>query len=147
MISYYKNKILKKLKKMVYCKRCSCTYLPNLTHICFWFIWKTKGSVTALWRNVTIFKLMYYFVFITQVCIISNVQNSLNCIVFLSCSFYLPLFCSLGFPGGLAKNNSPVSAGDTGLRPGLGRFPGEGNGNSLLHSRLENPMPRGTWRL
>ena len=29
--------------------------------------------------------------------------------------------------------------------PGLGRFPGEGNGNPLQHSRLGNPMKRGAW--
>ena len=33
-----------------------------------------------------------------------------------------------GFPGGSVVTNLPVSAGDTGLIPGLGRFPGEGNG-------------------
>ena len=36
-------------------------------------------------------------------------------------------------------------AGDVGLIPGLGRFPGERNGNPLQYSCLENPMDRGTW--
>ena len=35
--------------------------------------------------------------------------------------------------------------GDTGLIPGSGRSPGEGNGNSLQYSCLGNPMDRGTW--
>ena len=35
--------------------------------------------------------------------------------------------------------NLPVSAGDGGLIPGMGRFPGEGNGNPLQYSHLENP--------
>ena len=35
--------------------------------------------------------------------------------------------------------------GDLGSMPGLGRSPGEGNGNSLQHSCLENPMDRGAW--
>ena len=35
---------------------------------------------------------------------------------------------------------------DTGLIPGLGRSPGEGNGNPLQSSCLENPMDRGAWR-
>ena len=42
-------------------------------------------------------------------------------------------------------NNSPVNAGnagDAGLIPGLGRSPGEGNGNPLQYSCLENPMER-----
>ena len=35
---------------------------------------------------------------------------------------------------------------DVGSIPGLGRSPGEGNGNLLQYSRLENPMGRGAWR-
>ena len=37
------------------------------------------------------------------------------------------------------------SAGDLGLIPGSGRFPGEGNDNPLQYSCLENPMDRGAW--
>ena len=37
-------------------------------------------------------------------------------------------------------------ARDAGLIPGLGRSPGEGNGNPLQYSCLENPMDRGAWR-
>ena len=46
--------------------------------------------------------------------------------------------------------NSPGDAGDikdTGSIPGLGRFPGEGHGNPLWHSCLENPMDRGAWQV
>ena len=39
-----------------------------------------------------------------------------------------------------------ASAGDTGLIPGLGRSPGEGNGNPLQHLCLENSIDRGAWR-
>ena len=39
--------------------------------------------------------------------------------------------------------NLPANAGDTGSMPGLGRSPGEGNGNSLQYLCLENPMGRG----
>ena len=35
--------------------------------------------------------------------------------------------------------------GDRGSVPGLGRSPGEGNGNPLQYSYLENPMDRGAW--
>ena len=44
--------------------------------------------------------------------------------------------------------NPPANAGDIGDMgsiPGLGRFPGEGHGNSLQCSCLENPMDRGAW--
>ena len=39
------------------------------------------------------------------------------------------------------------NAGDLGLIPGLGRSPGEGNGNPLQYSCLENPMDRGAFGL
>ena len=42
---------------------------------------------------------------------------------------------------------SACSSGDLGLIPGLGRYPGEGNGNQLQYSCLENPMDGGAWRL
>ena len=54
----------------------------------------------------------------------------------------------MGFPGGTVVKNLLVSAGDTGDMgpiPGLGRSPGEGNGNPLQYSRLENSMDRGGW--
>ena len=48
------------------------------------------------------------------------------------------------FPGGSDGKASACNAGDLGLIPGLGRFPGEGNGNPLQYSCLENPMDGGT---
>ena len=53
------------------------------------------------------------------------------------------------FPGDSVVKNPPANAGDTsdaGLIPGLGRSPGEGNGNLLQYSCLENPMDRGAWQ-
>ena len=47
-----------------------------------------------------------------------------------------------GFPGGSEGKASACNAGDLGLIPGLGRSPGEGNGNPLQYSCLENPMDR-----
>ena len=49
---------------------------------------------------------------------------------------------SLGGSDGIA---SVCDAGDPGSIPGLGRFPGEGNGNPLQYSCLENPMDGGAW--
>ena len=49
----------------------------------------------------------------------------------------------LGFPGGSVGKESAGSAGDPDSIPGLGRSPGEGNGNPLQYSCLGNP--RGTW--
>ena len=50
-----------------------------------------------------------------------------------------------GFPDGSGGKASACNAGDTGLIPGLGRSPGEGNGHPLQYSCLENSMDRGAW--
>ena len=47
------------------------------------------------------------------------------------------------FPGGSDGEESACNAGKLGLSPGLGRSPGEGHGNPLQCSCLENPMDRG----
>ena len=49
------------------------------------------------------------------------------------------------FPGGSDNKASVYNEGDLGSIPGLGRFPGEGNGNPLQYYCLENPMDRGAW--
>ena len=57
------------------------------------------------------------------------------------------MYVYMGFPGGSLVKNPPAKtgdAGDMGLIPGLGRFPG-GNGNPLQYSCLENPLDRRAW--
>ena len=54
-----------------------------------------------------------------------------------------------GSLGGAVVKNLPANAGDigdSGLIPGLGRSPREGNGNPLQYSCLENSMDRGVWQ-
>ena len=51
----------------------------------------------------------------------------------------------MGFPGGSEGKESACKAEDPGLIPGLGRSPGEGNGNPLQYPCLENLMDRGAW--
>ena len=51
----------------------------------------------------------------------------------------------LDFPGGLDGKASAYSAGDLGSIPGLGRSSGEGNGNPLEYSCLENLTDGGAW--
>ena len=46
----------------------------------------------------------------------------------------------------LLVKNTPPNAGDTGLIPGSGRSPAEGNGNQPQYSCLENPMDREAWQ-
>ena len=53
-----------------------------------------------------------------------------------------------GFPCGSVIKNPPANAGDTGVEgliPGSERSPGEGNGNPVQYSYLENPVDRGPW--
>ena len=50
------------------------------------------------------------------------------------------------FPGGSDGKESACSAGDQDSIPGLGRSTGEGNGNPLQYSCLENPMDREAWK-
>ena len=52
---------------------------------------------------------------------------------------------ALGFPGGSEVKVSASNVGNLGSIPGWGRSPGEGNGNQLQYSCLENPMDRGAW--
>ena len=49
------------------------------------------------------------------------------------------------FPGGSDGKASACNVGDPGSISGLGRSPGEGNGNLLQYCCLENPMDKGAW--
>ena len=61
-------------------------------------------------------------------------------------ALFLSHMYHMDFPGSSVLKNLPASAGDAGSIPGLGKCPGEGNGNPLQYSCLETPMDRGTWR-
>ena len=55
----------------------------------------------------------------------------------------------MGFPSFSVVKNLPANGGgsrDSGLIPGSGRYPGEGNGDPLQYSCLGNPMDRGAWQ-
>ena len=58
---------------------------------------------------------------------------------------YCVSFRYTSFPGSSEVKASGCNAGDLGSIPGLGRLPGEGNGNPLQYSCLENPMDGGAW--
>ena len=62
-------------------------------------------------------------------------------------SFFFTLCIEFwGFPGGSDGKESACNVGGLSLTPGLGRYPGEGNGHPLQYSCLENPMDRGVWQ-
>ena len=66
----------------------------------------------------------------------------LQCYIYGVCICIMFIHC---FPGGLEGKASACNAGDLGSIPGSGRSPGEGNGNPLLYSCLENPVDGGAW--
>ena len=68
-----------------------------------------------------------------------------NRYVYVAFGITVSLISHTGFPGGSVVKNQPANAGDVELTPGPGRSPGEGNGNSLQYSFLENHMDRGAW--
>ena len=70
--------------------------------------------------------------------------------IFINLSFYLiQNIVQDSFIAGLSSSSEvkapACNAGDLGSIPGSGRFPGEGNGNPLQYSCLENPMDGGAW--
>ena len=77
-----------------------------------------------------------------------SVNNPLTCSIMVLCLCFLwnltffprktPLVAQM-------VKRLAYNAGDLGLIPGLGRSSGEGNGNPLQYSCLENPMDRGAW--
>ena len=61
-------------------------------------------------------------------------------LMFCFCMYLLLKYCwFMGFPGGASGKETAWNAGDKSLIPGMGRSPGEGNGNPLQYSCLENP--------
>ena len=68
----------------------------------------------------------------------------------LKSAFHLDFIANLygSFPGSSpVGKESAYNAGDLGSIPGSGRSPGEGNGNPLQYSCLENPMDREAWQV
>ena len=75
----------------------------------------------------------------------SIVNSTLNLLWYVNQEFVENCVSFYGFPGGSDGKASAYNAGDLGSILGLGRSPGEGHGNPLQYSYLENPMDRGTW--
>jgi len=71
-------------------------------------------------------------------------MNANKVFIYLCLYVYIPIY--VGFPGSSDDKESPCNAGDPGLIPEAGVPPGEGNGNSLQFSCLENFMDREAWQ-
>ena len=67
-------------------------------------------------------------------------------LIFWCSFFFFNFLCYMGVPGGSDSKVSACNVEDLGSIPGLGRSPGEGNGNLLQYSCLENSMDRGAWK-
>ena len=65
------------------------------------------------------------------------------CVCVCAC---VPVCVCMRFPDGSVTMNLPAKAADSDSIPGLGRSPGEGNGNLLQYSCLGNPKDRGVWQ-
>ena len=74
--------------------------------------------------------------------ILLNLEYDLSSLFNQAVSTHYHYFVSRG---GSVIKNPPANAGDAGLFPGLGRSPGEGNGNPFQYC-LEYPMDTGTWQ-
>ena len=72
-----------------------------------------------------------------------SMHTYISCILNFLCRFR---FSSKGFPHSSVNKESACNSWDPGSTPGLGRSPGEGNGNPFQYSCLENPMDWGAWR-
>ena len=71
--------------------------------------------------------------------------REVQCYKILKNHYYVVYNSARDFPGGSDGKAFVYNAGDPGLIPGSGRSPGEGNGNPLQYSCLENPMDGGAW--
>ena len=99
------------------------------------------------WLNGVLY-VLFYTLFPS---IVSSEHNILILIsfIYMQCAIFyytdLSSFMGCGFPGGSDGKASARNVGDSGLIPGSERSPGEGNGNPLQYSCLENPMDGGAW--
>ena len=97
-------------------------------------------------KYATLNKNLFEYYWFTMFVLVSGVQQSNSVIYIYVCvCIYIYIERERDFPGGLEVKASAWNARDLGLIPGSGRSPGEGNGNSLQYSCLENPMDGGAW--
>ena len=97
---------------------------------------KFWNSLLSMNYKLSLKLVVHLFLFVFFICV--NLFSQISTDYF----FCLSLFVN---PGSEDKA-SACNAGDPGSIPGLGRSPGEGNGNPLQYPCLENPMERGAWR-
>ena len=90
--------------------------------------------------KITIYNIYTLYIVSTE-CILFDTKCSRNPVYEVTHSSRI-----WNIPGGSDSKEPTCNVGDPGLIPGSGRSPGEGNGNPLQYSCLENPMDREAWR-
>ena len=94
-----------------------------------------------MYIHIYVYMHMYIHIYISTYTYLHTYTWLLDHMVTVLIVFKEPPYRSLGnFPCGSAGKESACSAGDLGLIPGVGRFPGEGYGNPFQYSGLENSM-------
>ena len=117
----------------------------GMVFLCLGFIELPRSRGNEIWKSLVLISLHIFsacsllqgFQF---TCMLGLLKLSRSSQMLFAFSFF-----SLGVPGGSVAENPPASAGDASLIPGLGRFPGEGNGDPHQYSCLENPMDKEAW--
>ena len=109
-----------------------------LFHIC-------TNNITNFFFKKKIHTIFFFFLTLLDLhhCMgFSLVATSGSYSLVVVCGLLIVVVCPVG---GSEVKASAWNVGDQDLIPGSGRFPGEGNGNPLQYSCLENPMKGGAW--
>ena len=108
---------------------------------------KTKRKNHLIWWNLVVslhlsklrvlnFQNGFFFNMLTPYLLVETLLNN---------TLDPSTFTDISFPDGSVGKEAACNVRDLGLIPGWGRSPGEGNGNPLQYSCLENSMDRGAW--
>ena len=117
----------------------NCILLAAMKSLFVSIVHSLRVSVVTLWVTLSLLSFSYVQISVFHhIWMVSAITSS---------DIYSAPFSILGFRGGSDGKESACNAGDLGLIPGEGRSPGEGHGNLLQCSCLENPMDRGACRL
>ena len=117
-------------------------------HIMWPKYWSFSISPFSEYSELISFRIDWYDLLAVQEILKSLLQHhDSKASILWHSAFFMVHFSHLrdGFPGGSDGKASAYNVGDSGLIPGLGRSPEEGNGNPLQYSCLENSMDRGAW--
>ena len=101
------------------------------------------SRVTALTYSFLNYEPMQCSMSSSKCCFLPCIQDSQ--VKWTDIPISLRIFQFVAFPSGSVSKESACNVGDLGSIPGSGRSPGEGNGNPLQYSGLENSMDRGVW--